>query len=151
MKTLIICISMHHGNTKNIARTMAGAITADLLTPQQVDTDTLSKYDLIGFGSGIYFWKHHRALLNLVENLPVLNKKAFIFSTRGIGPVWVYHQPLKKRLKEKGFDIIREFSCRGFDTAGPLKLIGGINKGKPDEKSLREVENFTKSLKNKVV
>ncbi len=84
---------------------MAEILDADLLKPRKVDTDTLSKYDLIGFGSGIYFWKHHRSLLDLVNSLPVLNKKVFVFSTRGIGSVWIYHRPLKKRLKEKGFVV----------------------------------------------
>ena len=146
IKTLIIYTSIHHSNTEKIAKAMAEILDADLLKPRKVDADALSKYDLIGFGSGIYFWKHHKSLLDLVDDLIVLNKKAFVFSTRGIGPVWVYHRPLKKRLREKGFDIIGEFSCRGFDTVGPLKLIGGINKGRPNGKDLEHAENFAKSL-----
>ncbi|HIE43486.1 MAG TPA: flavodoxin, partial [Candidatus Omnitrophica bacterium] len=81
MKTLIICISIHHKNTEKIAKVMAKVLEAKLLKPHKVDINTLSRYDLIGFGSGIYYHKHHGSLLNLVERLPDLKgKKAFIFS-----------------------------------------------------------------------
>ena len=83
MKTLVICISVHHGNTRKIAQAMAEVLDADVLEPANIDVTTLDKYDLVGFGSGIYGWKHHNSLLNLVDKLPHTNKKAFIFSTRG--------------------------------------------------------------------
>ncbi|MDO9575467.1 MAG: hypothetical protein Q7J55_02955 [bacterium] len=65
---------------------------------------------------------------------------------RGIGPVWYYNRPLKKGLKEKDFDIVEEFSCRGFDTVGPFKLIGGLNKDRPNEKDLEKARKFAKNL-----
>jgi len=157
MKTLIICISMHHGNTEKIAKAMAEFLDAKLVKPHEVNTTTLSKYDLIGFGSGIYFFKHHRALLNLVDEMPrAENKKAFVFSTRGIGLVWFYHRPLEKKLKEKGFDIVGGFSCRGFDTylfdkyIHLLKFTGGLNKERPNEKDLENAKNFTQDLLKKL-
>jgi len=153
MKILLICISIHHGNTEKIAKEMAGILNAELLKPNEIGVNTFSKYDLIGFGSGIYFFKHHRALLNLADKLSYLNKKVFVFSTRGIGPVWFYHRPLKKKLLEKGFDIVGEFSCRGFDTClfdkyiSLLRFIGGLNKGRPNEKDLEKARNFARGLK----
>lgn len=59
-----------------------------------------------------------------------------------------FDKPLKEKLLEKGFDIIGEFSCRGFDTYGPWKLIGGKNKGRPNGKDLEKAKEFGKSLKN---
>lgn len=50
------------------------------------------------------------------------------------------------KLSIKGFDIIGEFSCRGFDTVGPFKLIGGISKGRPNEKDLKQAKIFAKNL-----
>lgn len=151
MKTLIIYMSIHHGNTEKIGKAMADVFKAKLVKPQDVDINTIAEYDLIGFGSGIYWQKHHKSLLNFVGNLPNLkNKKAFVFSTRGIGPVWIYHRPIKKKLSEKGVDIIGEFSCRGFDTVGPFRLVGGINKGRPNEKDLENAKNFAKGLLKKL-
>ena len=150
MKTLLICISIHHGNTGKIAKAIAEILNAKLLKPHKVDANTLSGCDLIGFGSGIYFFKHHKALLALVDKLPTIkNKKVFIFSTRGIGPVWFYHRELKKKLLEKGADIVGEFSCRGFDTVWPFKLVGGLNKGRPSKKDIEDVKNFATNLKTR--
>ncbi|MCK4520758.1 flavodoxin family protein [Candidatus Parcubacteria bacterium] len=158
MKTLIIYISIHNGNTEKIAKEMAKIFNAELLRPNKIEVNTLSKYDLIGFGSGIYFFKQHKALLALVDNLPIMkNKKAFIFSTRGIGPVWFYHRPLFKKLLEKGFDIVGKFSCRGFDTylfdryIPFLKFTGGLNKGRPNKKDLEDARNFAINLKKDMI
>ena len=117
-----------------------------------MDINTLSRYDLIGFGSGIYYHKHHGSLLNLVERLPDLKgKKAFIFSTSGVSKLWHFsdfHKPLREKLLEKGFDIIGEFDCRGWDTVGPFKLIGGISKGRPNEEDLEQAMSFARRLKD---
>ena len=153
MKTLLIYISIHHGNTEKIAKVMSEVFDVKLLKFDEVSIDMLSEYDLVGFGSGIYFFKHHKALLNLAENLPYLNKKVFVFSTRGIGPVWFYHRTLKKKLLKKGFNIVGEFSCKGFDThlfdkyIPFLKFIGGLNKGRPNKRDLEKARDFAKTLK----
>ncbi len=158
-ETLIICISTHHNNTEKIAGVMAGVLNAELLKPQEVDINAISKYDLIGFGSGIYFGKHHKILLNLVDTLPYLqDKKAFIFSTSGINNagnfihniryrVSHFHSILRKSLVKKGLDIIGEFNCKGFDTAGPFKLIGGISKNSPNKEDLKKAIDFAGELK----
>ncbi|MCK5629471.1 MAG: flavodoxin family protein [Nanoarchaeota archaeon] len=150
MKTLIIYISIHQGNTEKIAKAMAGILNAKLINPDEVKIDELSQYDLIGFGSGIYFQKHHKSLLNLVDKLPKLqNKNAFIFSTRGMGPVRFYHRLLRNKLLKKGFNIAGEFSCKGFDTFGPFKIIGGINKGRPGKKDLENAKDFARDIISK--
>jgi len=141
MKALIIYISVHHGNTERVAKVMANILDADLLQMKQVDASVLEQYDLIGFGSGIYFGKHHKSLLDFVDMLPMLrNKKAFIFSTSGLRKIQFIHnfdKPLKEKLQRKGFDIIGEFSCRGLDTYRATKLVGGVNKGRPNAEDLK--------------
>jgi len=67
MKTIIIYISVHHGNTEKAAKVMADILDADLLQVKQADANMLGQYDLIGFGSGIYFGKHHESLLAFVK------------------------------------------------------------------------------------
>jgi flavodoxin len=149
MKALIIYISVHHGNTEKVAKVMANILDAALLEVKQADASMLEQYDLIGFGSGIYFGKHHESLLDFVDKLPMMrNKKAFIFSTSGLRKIRVIHnfdKPLKEKLQRKGFDIIGEFSCRGFDTSRAAMIVGGINKGRPNAKDLKKAEDFVSS------
>jgi flavodoxin len=153
MKALIIYISVHHGNTEKVAKVMANILDADLLKVKQVNVIMLEQYDLIGFGSGIYVGKHHKSLLDFVDKLPVIrNKKAFIFSTSGLRRIRFIHnfdEPLKEKLQRKGFDIIGEFSCRGFDTSWAAMIVGGINRNRPNTKDLKQVEDFARGLKNR--
>jgi len=143
--------SIHHGNTEKVAKTLAKVLDADLKKPEQIDPIGLSDFDLIGFGSGIFYGKHHKNLLELAAKLPQTNKKAFIFSTSGrtdgkIMNVEKFHKSLKTILTAKGFNIVGEFNCAGFDTFGPLKLVGGISKGRPNEEDLRNAESFAENL-----
>lgn len=151
MKALIIYMSVHHGNTKKIAGVMADVLEAELLKPHEVDPDSVSEYDLIGFGSGIYFWKHHVKLINIVSKMPYSEgKKAFIFSTSGVKKGYIYHRHLRRKLLNKGFDIIGEFSCVGYDTYSVLKFIGGINSGRPNKGDLKKAEDFAEKVKSKL-
>ena len=146
MKTLIVCVSQHHGNTKQIADAMAAVLDAEVRHPADVNVEALAEYDLIGFGSGIAFGKHYQPLLKWVDALPALDKKAFVFSTRGAQRQGSHHRALKDKLEEKGLTVVGEFSCRGFDTYGLMKLIGGIARGRPNEQDLRNAEEFAKAL-----
>jgi flavodoxin len=150
MKTLIIYTSVHHQNTRQVATVMAEELEADLVTVDQAQPLSLVEYDLIGFGSGIYFMKHHTTLLRFVEALPEFRgKRAFIFSTSGEGRTGL-HAALRRRLVDRGFSIADEFSCKGWDTFGLMKLIGGINKGRPDAEDLEEARVFARGLRDKV-
>ncbi|MBD3244759.1 MAG: flavodoxin [Candidatus Moranbacteria bacterium] len=147
MKSLIIYKSIHNKNTQKIAKKMAETLNAKLQQPEEVDLKDIEKYDLIGFGSGIYFAKHHRTILDLAKKLKNLkNKKVFIFSTSGI-KIKSYHKKLKQILKEKKTKVIGEFFCKGFDNNSFLKLIGGINKGRPDKKDLEKAQKFSQKMK----
>ena len=35
-----------------------------------------------------------------------------------------------------------KFGCKGYDTFGPFRLIGGIAKGHPDDKDIKAVLDF---------
>jgi len=153
MKTLIIYVSTHHGNTKKVAERMTPILEAKLTGPEEISSDELNNYDLIGFGSGIYIGKHHKDLIAMVERLSdFVGKKVFIFSTCGGDEKNIEgnHKKLREKLKEKKFDIIGEFSCKGWDSVGPLRLVGGIHKDRPDENDFKMAENFTNELKQKI-
>ena len=47
---------------------------------------------------------------------------------------------------EKGCPVLGEFSCKGYDTFGPFKLVGGLAKGRPSEKDLEKARAFYRGL-----
>jgi flavodoxin len=148
MKTLIICFSYHHKNTEKIASVFAKTLDGEVKAPSEVDPNSLSDYDLVGFGSGISFGKHYKELFDFADKLPaVTQKKAFIFSTSGqTGKTSKFHKNLHERLQSKGFNVVGEFNCAGFDTYAALKIFGGIQKGHPNEDDLKQAEAFAKGL-----
>ena len=155
MKSIQVLFSYHHKNTEKIAKVFAQVLDAEIKTPRQIDPEDLQAYDLVGFGSGIYGEKHHRTLLDLADRLPqVTNKKAFIFSTSAImgdDKVANDHSTLREKLQSKGYMIIDEFACRGFNTNSFLKYVGGMNKGRPNAEDLRHAEEFAQNLKQVIL
>ena len=155
MKSLLVLFSYHHKNTEKIANVFAKVLDAQIKTPQQVNPEELPEYSLIGFGSGIYGGSHHKSLLDLADKLPqVRSKKAFIFSTCGV-PAFAAnrelfeknHSSLREKLQTKGYTVIGEFSCAGFNTNSFLKLFGGLNKGRPDARDFKHAEEFARNVK----
>lgn len=151
MKSIIILYSYHHHNTEKLAKAIAGVLGADIKWPEDVNTEELQEYDLVGFGSGIYDAKHHLYLLELADRLPeVTDGKAFLFSTAGITgqtKATKDHSHLMEKLQSKGYVIVDEFQCKGFNTNSFLKLFGGINKGRPNVQDLKNAEEFAMDLK----
>ncbi|WXG39302.1 MAG: flavodoxin family protein [Candidatus Freyarchaeum deiterrae] len=147
MKTLIIYESYHHGNTKKVAEAIAGMLDAKLATPSEVDVNALGEYDLIGFGSGIYYGRYHENVLALIDRLPSMNKKAFLFCTCGLERGERYTTGISNKLEKKGFTIVGKFSCAGWDTSPAVAWMGGIKKGRPNEADLEKAKDFAKGLK----
>jgi flavodoxin len=152
MKSLLILYSYHHKNTEKIAKVFAKILGGRIKTPQQINPEELQEYSLIGFGSGIYGGKHHQDLIDLADKLPqAINRKAFIFSTSamtGKAKVDKDHSLLREKLQSKGYMIINEFSCKGFNTNSFLKYFGGMNKGRPNAEDLKHAEEFAQNLKD---
>ncbi len=150
MRALVVVYSYHHMNTEKVARAIAGVIGADVRTPQQVDPGDVASYDLVGFGSGIYSARHHTLLLDLADRLPPSQgARAFIFSTSammGEEKVREDHSQLRERLRSRGYDVVDEFACKGYNTNSFLRFFGGMNKGHPDAEDLGRAEDFAKGL-----
>jgi flavodoxin len=151
MNSLIVCFSYHHNNTQKIAEVMAKVLDAPVQTPQKTLPKELQQYDFVGFGAGIDSGKHYPELLDFADKLPqVTNKKAFIFSTSGLTgekKLAKDHSTLRERLQSKGYLIVGEFQCKGFNTNSFLKYFGGMNKGRPNEADLKKSEEFALNLK----
>ncbi len=159
MRSLLVVFSYHHQNTEKIADVIGKVLDAQKRTPQQMRREDLQEYDLIGFGSGIYDGKHHQFLLDFADQLPkVNNRKAFLFSTCGV-PVFGMtkaliaknHLPLREKLQSKGYLIVDEFGCVGFNTNSFLTLFGGINKGRPNAEDLQQAKEFARKLKQNIL
>jgi flavodoxin len=154
LKTLIVYKSFHYKNTEKVAKAMAEAMNAQIAKVEDVLPEALADFDLIGFGSGIYGLKHHRALIELIEVIPAIDKNVFVFSTAGVLRR-VNHQLIREKLTGKGCHIVGEFTCAG-QFAGTLRLkrdsnvvgefVGGMNKGHPDETDLDRARAFGKTL-----
>lgn len=145
MKTLIIYKSIHLGSTKKIAEKLAQTLNSDIKEPNAVDLSNIHKYDLIGFGSGIYDSNFHQSILGLVDKLNLKDKRVFIFSTSGV----IYercHSLMKQKLMEKNAVIVDEFFCKGLNKNSFLKYFGGMNKGRPNESDFERAEVFANKL-----
>ncbi|MFA5312408.1 MAG: flavodoxin family protein [Methanomassiliicoccales archaeon] len=151
MRSLLILYSYHHHNTEKIANVFAKVLDAEIRTPMEIDPDEVQKFDLIGFGSGIYDGKHHTSLIDLAERLPEASDgRSFIFSTSFDTRIDQIHSELRGRLESKGFIVIDEFNCKGFNTNSFLKYFGGLSKGRPNAEDLGRAEEFAKGLKTKI-
>lgn len=150
MKSLLVLYSYHHHNTEKIAKVFAKVLDAEIKTPQEIKPEELQEYDLIGFGSGIYSAKHDESLLELADELPQgTGMKVFLFSTAGItgkSKAAKDHATLREKLEAKGYVIVDEFQCKGFNTNSFLKLFGGMNKGRPNARDLKDAEEFAWNL-----
>ena len=145
MKTVIVYASVHHGNTKKVVKKIAEECGVDLINAAHQSKADLSEYDRIGFASGIYLSKFHQTILKFAaENLPE-DKEVFLISTYGGS---AHYNSIENILKEKHAKVIGKFGCKGYDTFGPFKLVGGIAKGHPNEKDLEAAVNFMTELQS---
>lgn len=149
-RCLLLVKSVHHGNTAKVAAAMAGVLEAEVAAPESVPYTTLADGGLLGLGSGVYYGRMHEALFDWLHGLPdapLPGTPAFIVSTSGLpflAPLW--HGPLRRLLVRKGFRVVGEFACRGFDTWGPLWLTGGLNRAHPDERDLARAKKFAATM-----
>lgn len=145
MKTLIIYFSFHQGNTEKVAKAMAQELNAELVKMSDYKNQNLEEYDLIGLGAGVMAFKHHPKFLKFVKKLEGLkDKKVFVFSTSGEGTV-AQHKTLNDILKEKGANIIDEFSCPGSSNW----LFFKDKPGRPNQEDLEKAKKFAQGLENK--
>ncbi len=147
MKIAIIYKSTHHQNTRRVAEAIAATLQATLITVDEAAEFEGKDFDLVGFGSGIYFGRHHQALRHLAETWPSLPGCSFVFSTAGLP--WMaslWHRSLTNALTRRGSKVIGHFCCSGWDTVGPLWLLGGLNRTHPNEQDLARAIRFARSL-----
>ena len=146
MATAIIYYSKHHGNTKKILDAIAAEHTdVELVDVTSRNTFDLSGYDKIGFASGIYFGKFSEQILNFAKvNLPS-GKDVFFIATAG-NPMKSNFNAIARITENKNCKEVGRYICKGFDTFGPFRLVGGIRKEHPTEKEIQAAVDFYNSI-----
>ena len=56
------------------------------------------------------------------------------------------YRSIEQILNKKHSKVIGKFGCKGYDTFGPFKLVGGIAKRHPDEEDIKNAVEFVKEL-----
>ncbi|MEN6518132.1 MAG: flavodoxin domain-containing protein [Methanospirillum sp.] len=129
MKTLIVYVSYHRMNTDRVDRAMAEATGATVVPVDEVVSEDLDAFELIGFGSGIYDGRHHGDLFALVGRMPAADRAVFVFSTSsGASPE--HHRALKDALEAKWRRIAGEFQCRASTASCGSSLRAGATRTK---------------------
>ncbi len=144
-KIIIICESMYHNNTIKLAKAMTVKLNCKVIGYDEALKADLSKYSVVGLGSGIFFTSHHPKLIEAAKKL-TSSQYAFLFSTHGAPFLGKYHNAIKKSLAENNVKILGDFSCKGYDGTGPFLIAHGGNKGRPNENDCLRAEKFIKKI-----
>lgn len=145
MKTLIIYHSQHHGNTKKLVEAIAGCGDVTLAKPAEAMDIQWPDYELIGFASGIYYHQFHETILNCAKEFLPYGKNVFFLYTCGVKQS-IYIRSIQQIADSKHAKVMGSYGCPGFDTFGPFRLIGGIAKGRPNDKDLNKGIRFFMEL-----
>ena len=148
MKTAICYYSRHHGNTRKVLQSMNDTGDIDLIVVTASQAVRLGDYDCIGFASGIYYGKFHNGVLHFAQQHLPQGKPVFFVYTYG-GAKGGGAKAMEEIAQAKGCPVLGEFSCKGYDTFGPFRLVGGIAKGHPNPRDLEKARTFYRELENR--
>ena len=144
MKSMIIYASRHHGNTKQLAEHLAKRYEITLVDAQKGSKVDYGGYDLIGFASGMDFGKFYPPVTALAQALPT-GKCVYALYTCARDQSR-YGSEIEEIAAQTGCRYLGKFGCRGYNTYGPWKLIGGMNKEHPSREELEAACAFYEGL-----
>ncbi len=145
MKIAIVYYSRHHGNTKKLIDAIAAQQEVTTVDAAQVRRADLSGFDAVGFASGIYFSKFHETVVEFArENLPEGMPVFFLYTCGTLRKG--YTAAISQAAAQRKGRLLGEYGCRGYDTFGPFKLVGGIAKNHPSDQELTEATAFIQAL-----
>lgn len=147
MKTAVVFYSKHHHNTEKLLKAIKANSKDDitLIDVTEVDSANLEDYDAVGFASGIYYSKFEKRVLEFAKNYLPSGKNVFFIYTSG-SKNKDYSKSIREAIQDKNANILGEYGCRGYDTYGPFRLIGGISKNHPIEEEINGAVDFYNSL-----
>ncbi len=167
MKVLILYYS-NTGNTEKVAKAIKEGLQnqdVDLIALDNAASTTLSDYELLILGSGVYASRAKNSLIKFITSAPALPKKIALFCTHE--SLEFYQTPFKKLEKlfqKQGCSIVGEFDCVGENLGMPvedrMKMINSfpperreeiiksleISKGRPNEDDLEKAKKFASKI-----
>jgi len=144
-KTVIIYASTHHGNTRKLIKAISEKYQIDIIDAIEQKFANLSEYELIGFASGIDFGKFYDAVEQfLKDNLPENKAVFFMYTCARDDKDFTY--TMRTEAMKRHALLMGEYGCRGYNTYGAWKVIGGMNKHHPTKKELDGAVQFYELL-----
>jgi len=144
-KTVIIYASTHHGNTRKLIEAISEKYQIDIIGAIEQKFANLSDYDLIGFASGIDFGKFYDEVEQfLKDNLPENKAVFFMYTCARDDKDFTY--TMRTEAMKRHALLMGEYGCRGYNTYGAWKVIGGMNKHHPTKKELDGAVQFYELL-----
>ncbi len=166
---ILITFFSNTGNTEKVAKSMKDGLTdydVDLIHVNDVDPTTLSSYEIVFLGSGVYASRIDKSILTMIKKaIPELPAKFVYFCTHA--SLKLYQEPFKRItdiIKKHNCEIVGEFDCVGENLGIPLDTQLAMlerlpedqrekakkdrvqNKGRPDEMDIENAKNFAISL-----
>ena len=139
LKTVILYRSKHHGNTKKLVDAVAAAHpevdVIDVAALGKNEYPDLSAYTIIAFASGIYYGKFDKDVLRVADHCLRDGDNVIGFMTFGGGDKF-NGKDLDGVCRLKLATLVSIYGCPGFDTFGPFKFVGGMNKGRPNDEDV---------------
>ncbi len=146
MKIAIVYTSVHHKNTEKLVKAIVEKHPeVELIDASKTVLKSLNAYDLVGFASGIFYGKLHKTLLGFINDNLAAHKKVFIMYTCGKDNP-AYLKTIEELILAKDAILTGHFSCLAYDTWGPFKLTGGINKGRPNDEDIQKAVDFFETI-----
>jgi len=144
-RAVIIYASSHHGNTRKLVNAIAEKYPIAQIDASKQQHADLSGYNLIGFASGIDFGRFYDSVEQfLISNLPGNKRVFFLYTCAKVSSRFT--KAIQAAAEKKGAIFVGEYGCRGYNTYGPWKVIGGMNKGHPTPEELNCAVKFFESL-----
>jgi len=108
------------GTTSKVAKQIAAGFEAkqcqaDLINLTDCQSIDIKKYDVLGIGSPVYYFRPPCLVVDYIESLPSLvGLKSFVFLLHGTYPFDAGDR-IRRQLSRKGAQEIGYFSCYGAD------------------------------------
>ena len=144
-KIAIVYASRHHGNTWKLVNAISERYPVTAIDAEIQRSVDLSENDLVGFASGIDFGRFYDSVeVFLRNNLP--EKKPVFFLYTCARESRRFTESIEKEAMKKDAVLLGGYGCRGYNTYGPWKLIGGMNRMHPTAEEQEAAVRFVESL-----
>lgn len=153
MRTIILYASRHHGNTKKLVDAIVEAHpeidTLDVKALGKNEYPNLHEYHLIGVATGIYYSEIDKDMARVLTNVLQPQDKVFGLMTYGGKNKW-YGKDIDGICRMRQAIFMGVYGCPGFDTWGPFKLAGGVQKGHPTAEEIKGAVDFLRQDRRRI-